>query len=193
MVPCSYERVRKVLRTGDILLCSGTSVSSRLIRAGTKSDFTHAGFIVRNEVIDRIFVHESIEAKGVRTVTMRSYVNDYSGSGRGYPGRVMIARHARFAEIADEIKLAQFGADHLSYAYDLSEMFRIFIRILAAKFGYLRDVLERNREYTCAEFLFDSFHAAGVSYSHDSRGFILPCDIPKDKDTFPLAVVKIEN
>lgn len=192
-VPHSYERICKEVQTGDLLLCSGTGSFSEIIKSVTESDFSHVGFIVRMNTIDRIFVFESVESMGVRPVVLRNYVNDYLGSGKGYPGRIMIARNAKFAKCADVKKFVQFGADHFSYPFDDDEIMRIMGRILVSRLGLVHDEFKRDKEYICSEYVFEAFKAAGIHYAHDQRGFILPCDFPKDPDTFPVAVVEIER
>lgn len=193
LIPHTYEQVRSEVRTGDLLLCSGTGAFSEIIKAATESDFSHVGFIVRIDSIDRIFVFESVESVGVRSVVLSSYVNNYCGSGKGYPGRVMIARHNKFDELADMKKFAQFGADHFSYPFDTDEIVRITGRILASKLGVMRDDFIRDKEFICSEYAFETFAAVGIHYAHDSRGFILPVDFPKDPHTFPVAVIEIKR
>jgi hypothetical protein len=193
LIPHAYERVRSEVCTGDLLLCSGTGAFSEIIKAATESEFSHVGFIVRIDAIDRIFVFESVESVGVRSVVLSSYVNNYLGSGKGYPGRVMIARHKKFAELADMKKFAQFGADHFSHPFDQDELIRITGRILASKLGFVHDNFIRDKEYICSEYVFETFAAVGIHYAHDPRGFILPADFPKDPHTFPVAVVDVEH
>lgn len=192
LLPLAYEHVRSSVRTGDLLLCSGTGPFSELIKAATESEFSHVGFIVRFDHIDRIFVFESVESIGVRPVILSSYVNNYLGSGKGYPGRIMIARHEKFAEFADMKKFAQFGADHFSYPFDKDELIRITGRILASKLGFFHDNFKRDKEFICSEYAFETFKSVGIHYTHDPRGFIVPADFPKDPHTFPVAVLEVE-
>lgn len=191
MVPHSYERVRSELRTGDLLLCSGTGIFSELIKAATESEFSHVGFIVRNNEIDRLFVYESVESVGVRPVVLSNYVKNYLGSGSGYPGRIMIARHAKFDQLTDAIKLVQFGADHFSYPFDKDEIIRIAARIMSVKLGMLNGEFKRDKEFICSEYVFEAFAAAGIHYDYDPRGFITPSDFPKNPHTFPVAVIAL--
>lgn len=193
LVSHSYQQVRDEVRTGDLLLCSGTGPFSQLIKTATDSDFSHVGFIIRVDAIERIFVLESVESVGVRPTLLSSYVRDYCGSGHGYPGRIMIARHAKFAEVADLTKFGQFGADHFAYPYDNEEIMRITARIMASKIGFAQGEFKRDREFICSEYAFETFNAVGIRYAHDPRGFILPSDFPKDPDTFPVAVVAVES
>lgn len=193
LVPHAYDRIRSEVRTGDLLLCSGTSPFSEIIKAATESDFSHVGVIVRWDNIDRIMVFESVESVGVRPVVLSSYVRDYKGSGKGYPGRIMIARHKKFDEVADVKKFVQFGSDLFSYPFDQEETIRITARILGSKMGIMTDDLKRNKEYICSEYAYELFARVGIVYAYDSRGFIVPADFPKDPHTFPVAVVEVER
>ena len=57
-----YRELRHEIRSGDILLCSGHSVFSTLIKKATGSIWSHIGFILRVDAIDRIMVLESVES-----------------------------------------------------------------------------------------------------------------------------------
>ena len=192
LIPHPYERVRSEVRTGDLLLCSGTGLFSEIIKAATESEFSHVGFIVRLDVIDRIFVFESVESVGVRASPLSSYINDYLGSGKGYPGRAMIARHVKFDALADPKKFAQFGSDHLNYPFDKDELLRITARLVAAKLGLDQNALKRDKEYICSEYAYETFKTVGIEYQYDPRGFIAPADFVKDPYTFPLAVLEVK-
>ena len=52
----TYSEIRPSLRSGDLLLCSGTSWFSRLIQAATGSEWSHVGLILRVDSLDRVDV-----------------------------------------------------------------------------------------------------------------------------------------
>lgn len=54
-----YAAVRSRLRTGDLLLCSGETVFSRVVRAGSKSRWSHVGMIIVASDGSRPLVWES--------------------------------------------------------------------------------------------------------------------------------------
>src|ERR1700704_554485 len=89
-----YAALRACLRSGDILLCAGTSPMARMIQGATDSVWSHVGFVMRLDMLDRLIVLESVESLGVRACVLRAYAQDYNGTGRPYPGRVFVARHA---------------------------------------------------------------------------------------------------
>ena len=54
------------LQTGDIVLYSGTRLWSRVIRAFSKSKWSHVGIIIRYGKSFEPWVVEALEGKGVR-------------------------------------------------------------------------------------------------------------------------------
>ena len=71
---------------------------SRMIQKSTGSAWSHVGFVMRLDAIDRVMVLESVEPLGVRTVPLRKYLQDYDSRGnKPYPGGVVIARHKAFS------------------------------------------------------------------------------------------------
>ena len=72
-----YDKFRHQIASGDLLLCSGSGMFSRMIQASTKSVWSHVGFVMRLDSIDRIMVLESVEPLGVRTVPLIKYLTDY--------------------------------------------------------------------------------------------------------------------
>lgn len=156
----NYESFRPNIESGDLLLCSGSKAFSRIIQAGTKSVWSHVGFVMRLDAIDRVMVLESVESVGVRTVPLRKYLTDYDNSmGNPYPGGMVIARHKDFAAKADTMKLnklGQFAVDLFGYPYDTEEIARIAARIAASYIPFTnkdKKALKRNREYICSEYV----------------------------------------
>lgn len=103
----NYARFRTDIASGDLLLCSGPGFFSRMIRAGTKSVWSHVGFVMQLDEIDRVMVLESVEPLGVRTVPLSKYLNVDDSLGNPYPGRTVIARHDDFSAKAQAEAVAQ--------------------------------------------------------------------------------------
>ena len=193
----SYEQFRPEIQTADLLLCSGSDVFSRMIRTATKSMWSHVGFVMRLDAIDRVMVLESVEPLGVRTVPLRKYVFDYDSRGHPYPGRIAIARHSYFKTYPDEEKLRQFGqfaVNLFGYPYDNDEIAKIAARIAASYLGFNKKdskALKRDREYICSEYVLECYQQLGISIEHDSRGFIAPADFAKAEEVTLLAELKL--
>ena len=192
----AYQQFRKQIKSGDLLFCSGSGVFSRMIQVGTKSTWSHVGFVMRLDAIDRVMVLESVEPLGVRTVPLRKYLVDYDSRGNPYPGGVALARHGAFEATATKKKLRRFGqfaADLFGYPYDKDEIVKIAARIAASFLpfrGKDRKALKRDREYICSEYVWECYRHLGIRIEYDPKGFIAPADFAKAKEVTLLAVLK---
>jgi uncharacterized protein YycO len=187
---------RPKIQSGDILLCSGSAWFSKMIQKSTKSVWSHVGFVIRLDSIDRVMVLESVEPLGVRTVPLSKYLSDYDSEGNPYPGGLVIARHNKFSKIASTSKLKKFGqfsVDLFGYPYDTDEIAKIAARIAASYLPFTdkeRKALKPDREYICSEYAWECYKSIGINIKHDPRGFIAPADFAKDKDVSLKAILK---
>ena len=143
-----YNTARNSVETGDILICSGSAMFSKLIQKATKSRWSHVGLILRLDNIDRVMVLESVESSGVRAVPLSYYVNNYNSKGNPYPGQVYIGRHAQFTNKGTTNRLkamTQFAVDRFGYPYDRDEIVRIAARIGGTLFGLRAKEVARNK------------------------------------------------
>lgn len=177
-VPCMpYSAIRAEIHSGDLLLCSGSSPMSRMIQAATDSLWSHVGFVLRLDTINRVMVLESVESIGVRAVPLSHYTEDYNGSGAGYPGRVYLARHTAFTQEAIQLTAFSQGAiDLLGRPYDRQEILGIVARIVAAKLGLAPTAVTQGRTFICSEYCLVCYAALGYRIAYDPRGFIAPKD-----------------
>jgi uncharacterized protein YycO len=179
----AYRDIRPQLQSGDVLLCSGSGMFSKMIQKATNSKWSHVGFIMRHDAIDRIMVLESVESIGVRTVPLSHYLKDYGGEGKPYPGRVYIARHQKFAEKVNPErlhKMTQFAVDLFGYPYDKDEIIRIAARVGMKLFGFHKNDIKRDREYICSEYAWECYNAVRVAIRYNKSGFIAPADFARD-------------
>ena len=182
-----YAQLRDQIQHGDILLCSGTGIFSSMIQQATDSVWSHVGVILRLESLDRIMLLESVEPIGVRTVRLSRYLTGYDEQGRRpYPGGMIIARHAQFAEKVEEQKLrpfAQFAVDQFGYPYDRDEIARIAARIMSAKVPFTpqqRPHIKPDNEYICSEYAARCYDEIGLPIPWNQLGFIAPSDFAAD-------------
>ncbi len=178
-----YEDVRAEIRSGDLLLASGEYPFSKLIQKTPDSPWSHVAFVMRLDVIDRVMVLESIETKVVRTIPLSEYVRNFEGTGRGYRGRLAIARHRLFQEKCDAAalqRMAQFAVDRFSYPYDEDEIARITLRLVGAALGFKKRELKRGEEFICSEYVYECYQRIGIQIRYDSSGFVAPKDFAND-------------
>lgn len=205
--PLHYASLRNELRTGDLLLCSGTGWFSQMIQAATGSVWSHVACIVRLELIDRVMVLESLEPVGVRSVPLSKYLRDYDSRGKPYPGQMCIARHKDFEAHASPADLARFGhfaVDQLGYPYDNQMIAKIAARITLTQWldKPARDEaldewadagLERDSAYICSEYVWECYQSLGLDIAHDPMGFVSPADIASDPAVELIGVLRSEG
>ena len=190
-----YEDVRPLVESGDMLLCSGSAMFSKMIQKATNSAWSHVAFVLRLNAIDRVMVLESVERLGVRTVPLSNYVRDHNGTGSGYPGKLLIARHAGFTRV-DQKKLtsmSRFAVGLFGYPYDRDEIVRIAARIGKSLFGFESSDVRRDREYICSEYAWECFKRVGIEVPYDARGFIAPADFARDRHIKAIAAIRVER
>ncbi len=169
-----YDGLRELVRSGDLVFCSGSYLFSGLIQKFTGSVWSHVGIIYNDPNLQRIFILESETAIGVRLAPMSKYLRDYHGRNRPYRGQIVVARIHPEVD-AQGIKLAiSFGMDELTKPYDNFEILRIAMRILF-RIGRRR----RDRKYICSELVYDCFRQAGVSFKLNDN-YVSPDNIWND-------------
>jgi hypothetical protein len=200
-----YKKFRDEIRSGDLLLCSGSAWFSKMIQKSTKSVWSHVGFVMRLERIDRVMVLESVESQGVRTVPLSKYLKDYDNEGHPYPGGLVLARHKGFkhkdfeGKVAEKKlqKFAEFAVDLFGYPYDKDEIAKIAIRIATSwlPFSKKKELerikeLKRDREYICSEYVWECYKHIGIPIAHDPKGFVAPADFARNENVSLMGVLK---
>ena len=173
-----YALLRTEIRSGDLLLCQGTSPMSRMIQYATGSPYSHVAFILRLDTLDRIAILESVESIGIRVCMLSSYVQDYNGSGLPYPGRLHVARH-RQMNLQDDVHLLTFSraaVDLLGYPYGTQDILNITTRIVAAKLGMPTRPIRTDRTFICSEFVQTVYQSIGIDVPYNTTNFISPGD-----------------
>ena len=191
-----YADARQHIRSGDLLLCSGSGWIAKIIQRMTDSPWSHAGFLMKLDSIDRVMVLESVETIGVRAVPLSHYMTDYRGQGSPYPGGIVVGRHADFRGAASPAalrRLGRFAVNLLGYPYDGSEIAKIAARIMATAIEFPagdRKLLRRDREFICSEYIDELFRCVDIKLNHDGRCFISPASIAADPLVSLQAVLK---
>jgi hypothetical protein len=198
LAPRPYAEVRQLLRTGDLVLCSGSAIFSKAIRWATRSPWSHIGLIVRLDEIDRVMVLESVEKYGVRTTALSRMVSGDGHHRKPYPGPVLIARHAVFEARArgDPQRLSRMGdfaADRLGAPFSSGEIVKIMTRIAASGLGMrLPRILLPSDEFICSEYVAQCYRRMDIAIPWDGLGFIAPADFAKDPQVEAVARLKPE-
>lgn len=174
-----YEDIRRRLRDGDILLCSGRGTFSKLIQKFTKSKWSHVGFLLWSKRFDRLLVLESMESQGVRSMPLSSY--------KKYNGKVTIWRDSRWND-PDLRTLGQFAIDHLGFAYDNDAIAKLALRITL----HLKRKRKDDKEFICSEFTAICFEQVGINYTWPDTGIIVPNDFAMSPHTTKVCEIRTE-
>jgi hypothetical protein len=192
--PRPYPEVRKLVRDGDLLLCSVNERMSRLIRWATRSPWSHVALAFRLEEIDRVMVLECVEHIGVRAVPLSRFIARTSHGVHPYPGRILLARHAGLSAKSRQRplkRMAEFAFDRLGDRFSQGEMAKIAARIALGRF-HLRTPrsLGPDDEFICSEYVARCFEAVGLKVPWDGYGFVAPADFARDPRVEPIAQVR---
>jgi cell wall-associated NlpC family hydrolase len=170
----SYDEVRRELRSGDLVFCSGSYLFSGLIQRFTRSVWSHVGIVYRDDALRRVFILESETGIGVRLAPISKYLRDYHGRRRPYRGQIVVARvHPEPGE-ERVLQAVSFGMDLLTKPYDNAEILRI-----AARIAFRIGRRTQDRKFICSELVDECYRAAGVKFMRRDN-YISPDDIWRD-------------
>jgi hypothetical protein len=192
--PQPYKAVRRMVRDGDLLLCSTNHAFARLIRWSTRSPWSHVAMAFRLEEIDRVIVLECVEKIGVRAVPFSNFVAMSPLGKKPYPGKILLARHQGMSAKSRQAplkRMAEFAFDRLGDRFSQMEMTKIALRIVLGRFDVrLHPSLGPDDEFICSEYVAKSFAKVGIEFPWDGQGFIAPADIAADPRVEPIAQVR---
>jgi hypothetical protein len=195
--PETPEAIAGRVRDGDILLCSATDPFSRLIRWATKSPWSHVALAYRWPDVNRIMVFEAVQQIGVRCVTLERFVSQSSTGQKPYPGQIILARHADYADKGGKAggaamkRLADFAVDKFGDRFAPLEILKIATRICVGRMGRpMPKSLGAKDEYICSEYAAKCYEAVGIEILWDGRGFIAPASFANDPKTRAIAQFK---
>jgi len=189
-----YDALRSKIQNGDILLCSGNDGFSPLIQKATGCPWSHVAFIFKMDDINRIMVLESVDGAGVRTQALSGMV---AGNGKNmapYPGKMIVARHDKFASLSNPVKLrvmSQFAVDRFALPYSSWEIISIGLRLGVARLGIRLPRIKLSDAFICSEYAAACYDAIGIKFAPNRLGFIAPGDLAADPDVSLVGVLKV--
>lgn len=143
------------LRPCDLLLASGNYFVSKVIKAATRSSWSHVGVIYESSDLGGYYVAEAVESMGIRLVPLWRFTANYRNR-KPYNGKVFIGR-LQLPTAFDTAKALHFAAKQLGKQYDYAENVRIAAEIVTGKKWKLDNDL-----YNCAEYAARQFEAGGL-------------------------------
>lgn len=195
--PEPIEAVSRRIRDGDMLLASGDEAFSKLIRWATKSPWSHIGLAYRWPGIGRVMVFEAVQKLGVRCVPLSTFISQDSGGEKPFPGKIILARHADYAEqggahgSAAMKRLADFAVDRFGDPFAPGEIFKIGLRVTLGRLARkMPKALGPKDEYICSEYVAKCYAAVGIKIEWDGLGFIAPSDFANDPKVRAIAQIQ---
>jgi hypothetical protein len=189
--PKALETIDGAICDGDILLCSASDPFSRLIAWSTKSPWTHVAIAWRWPAGGRIMALECVQRIGVHAISIDRFISETSDGTHPYPGKIVLARHAKLPHAADMPALVRCAIDHMGDRFSPAEIAKIGMRIVAGRSNRKTPRLLRpTDEMICSEYVDKCYRAAGVEIPWDGLGFIAPCDIAEDPDVSAVARIQ---
>lgn len=168
----SFEDVANEIQAGDLFLCSGNHFVSRIIKDGSKSQFSHVGLIFRWHDVPMLL--EAVESDGVRSIPLSQYSKDYENSKMGYNGRMYLARFDGFTD-AELAQMFTAAMGLMNKRFDTDGVVKAISRFYL---GVGRD--DEDDDYFCSEFVEACFKAAGISVENTLQGFVYPSHFAAD-------------
>jgi len=160
------------LQTGDIVLYSGTRLWSRIIRAFSKSKWSHVGIVLRYGQTSEPWVVEALEGKGVRFVPFRCWL--------AWGGEIGHGRASHFVDANKMVSVAEWCETQIGKEYSSP---RQFVRSFGLVWSRLRKVFgikvdtDSNR-FTCSELLATACFWTGLAIpKHAAK--MTPGDVAK--------------
>lgn len=169
------------LKNGDLLSFSGVSLFSKAIQLWTRKPVSHVGLVCRiKDPINRLFVMESIEGRGVRLVPIEAWFR--------WNGKIQHYRLKPSANlIRSEIMSAAFSQCEFAYAtpHQLLRSFGVVLGPLLRLFGDPADT-DPTRVH-CAEFVVESLKGAGARFEKEPAAFS-PGEVTELRDIYDFGV-----
>jgi hypothetical protein len=188
--PQRLSEVTQDIKTGDLLLCSGSGLISDAIKKATDSVFSHVALLLQLPISDQWLVLESVESFGVRCVTLKEgYLSNYLDTGKSYPGNILVARHEEVQKQESQFeKLYKTAFSLTGDKYNEQDIFQIANRIALNEIGIDESGhLLKNNCYICSEYVYVCLKSIGINLPYDPRGFIAPGTIASLDQVMPVA------
>ncbi len=164
-----YTDIRSQIRTGDILLFQGSSPLSRVIRWGSGSDYSHAGFAAWWD--GRLLVFQA-SGRGAEVLPASSAVDAYDGQVDWYA--LGDEHHARI----DRHQLVTTAVTLLGRSYARLGLVQLMLRMLRGRFRGLPDPKVCPDAVFCSQYVSYCYRQAGLDLVEGTDdGSTSPADI----------------
>lgn len=183
-----YDWMRDELRTGDIVLFSGTGLISMGIQFASRSPWSHVGMVIKDEEWDMLLLWESTTLSKVKDVESRNQrqgvaIRPLSARIRDYPSGRVAFRRLLDVEMTSTIRQALIGLRKEIKGRDYEQS---KIELMKSAYdGIFGDNEEDLSSIFCSELVAEALQRMGVLKEHDEQGGYpsneyTPADFAKD-------------
>ncbi len=172
----NYSVVRDQLKTGDIVLFSGSGVVSNVIKWFTKSDWSHVGMVIRSDEHDMLLLWESTTLSKIKTVNgverQGVAIRPLSEVINGYDGKVAV-RKLIHKLTTDDIKiLAKFREEVKGRPYEESKL-----ELFKSAYDWIGGANDEDlSSIFCSELIAEFYQRIGIIESYTSSNEYTPAD-----------------
>jgi hypothetical protein len=169
-----YREFRQQAKDGEVVLFQGTGLLSRVIRAGSKSDYSHAGMVAWWG--KRLVLLQST-GRGVETLPMSRAVRSYAGPVDWFQLR------ADLEPQLDRRRLLSLAVCMQGVPYGTSGLVYLAFRMLLERLGirsYRNDpeMAERPQKLFCSQYIAACYKSAGIDLDAETPDhFTSPGDL----------------
>jgi len=148
-----YTQIRGRIRTGDIMLFQGKSPLSRLIRWGSGSEYSHAGFAAWWD--GRLLVFQA-SGRGAEVLPASSAVDAYDGQVDWY------ALHDEYSKRIDNHALVTTAVTMLGRSYSRMGLAQLMLRMAGGRFRGMPDPKSCPNAVFCSQYVSFCYRSAGL-------------------------------
>lgn len=171
----SKKEFLQTAASGDILICSGDYMMSKLIQTFTDSPFNHVGFIWVPEP-GRALVFEAMWDE-LKITPLEHYLENYENSGSGYEGILYLGRYQPPPDTEQELKpMLDYALATIGREYDKESLLKIGL----TKLFRISTENDNDKEMICSEYVGNIFKKLYVELNKDNDGFVTPGSIARD-------------
>lgn len=168
-----YTKHRNEFQTGDVVAFQGTDFFAKLIRLGTRSQYSHVGMVIKLPMAGdkfRIFIIEAVTQSGVILVPLSRTLLSYSGKAWWLPLKDEVAAQHRNA-------IFQKVMERLGDGYDFGDIANIVVRLL----HIAKKLINGNgSSFICSELVASTFKDVGILKDVKPL-FMTPQDVVRQK------------
>lgn len=173
-----YSRIRKRMKSGDIIAFQGMDFTAKAIQTATGGQFSHVGLVVKiaDVDIDRVFILESVTPAGVVLLPLSRKLYTYPGKAWWAPlnfHKILNDTPSGLNEENIRYMIYKWAMRELGKQYDFAMIGSIIKGLLIKS----KTPKEDCQEYICSELVAQAFKRGQILPKNVTTANITPIDI----------------